>query len=386
MKIYCDPSNRHDFVFLFDVTNGNPNGDPDAGNLPRVDAETNCGIVTDVCIKRKVRDYVQSALGRDIYIQGETALNMLYLKALRETNLCRPAILKLTEHEELKKFLEDQNIEFDEWLGSVEAEDFEYDPTTREVTYSGEDKRANAIRQRLMSETEIGKETPLGKAINVFIGKLAEASKGVRVPRQARETAREDMRDKFWDVRMFGAVLTGGTNAGQIRGPMQLTFATSVDPVVPRDITITRVAITKASDMLRKRTEMGRKAYVPYGLYRLHGFYNPLLAARVNGNGERSQVVTELDLTEFWEALEKMFWFDRSAARAEMRSRGLYIFTHGNEKGNAASHKLFDLVKIKSRGDWMARSYEDYGESISIPPDGELAEFPGVTFTRLIHG
>jgi CRISPR-associated protein Csd2 len=191
------------------------------------------------------------------------------------------------------------------------------------------------------------------------------------------------MRDLYWDVRMFGAVLTAGTNAGQIRGPMQLTFATSVDPVVPRDISITRVAITKASDMLRKQTEMGRKGYVPYGLYRLHGFYSPLLGVRAGGAGKPSQVVNEPDLVDFWESLEKMFEFDRSAARGEMSCRGIYIFTHENPKGDAAAHRLFELVQTRARGDSTARAFSDYSGKILSPPEGALAAHPGVTLTVL---
>jgi CRISPR-associated protein Csd2 len=388
MNIHCDPSKRHDFVFLFDVANGNPNGDPDAGNLPRVDAETNRGIVTDVCIKRKVRDYVQGVLGRPIFIQGDVALNSLYSKTLEGTKLCQPAKLSLADPNlDLKRFLDDADLEFGDWLASVEADGFDYDPDTMQVTYFPEAKGPKAIREQLIGETdaELKQKPELHQAVGTFIKKLAEACKEVKVSRPARAKAKEDMRDKYWDVRMFGAVLTGGTNAGQIRGPMQLTFATSIDAIVPRDISITRVAITRPSDMLRKQTEMGRKGYVPYGLYRLHGFYNPLLGVRANGTKGPSQVVSEQDLAEFWEALDKMFEFDRSAARGEMNSRGLYVFTHDNPKGNAPAHRLFDTVKVMGRGDSVARAFSDYAGQISVPPKGPLANFPGMHLTRLIH-
>jgi len=470
MKIHCDPTKRHDFVFLFDVVNGNPNGDPDAGNLPRVDAETNRGIVTDVCIKRKIRDYAQGVLGRPIYIQSEVALNSLYFNALKSTGLSQPAELKLSADPQLKALLDDQDLEFVEWLGSVDVEGFEYDPASTLVTYMGEEKKKADIQKRLVGDTEIedkavlnlavgeelqalladeslgfGKwlasvdvegfeydperqvagyvgqnrtatgiaqllagEAELGEplrkavgifsrklaagfknrlkgAIGVFCGKLAKACGKAKVPPQARLRTMEDMRDVYWDVRMFGAVLTAGTNAGQIRGPMQLTFSTSVDPVMPRDISITRVAITKAADRLRKQTEMGRKGYVPYGLYRLHGFYSPLLGERPDGNGGRAQVVREQDLEDFWEALGKMFEFDRSAARGEMSARGLYVFTHSDRKGDAPSHRLFDKIRVDPRGDSDSRSFGDYKERIAVPEQGALSDFPGVTLTRVVH-
>jgi CRISPR-associated protein Csd2 len=182
---------------------------------------------------------------------------------------------------------------------------------------------------------------------------------------------------------MFGAVLTAGTNAGQIRGPLQITFAQSIDPIQPRDISITRVAITRPVDRLRKKTEMGRKAIVPYGLYRAHGFFNPLLGRRRRGGADWEQVVTETDMEDFWDALQRMFEFDRSAARGEMNTRGLYIFTHESDKGCAPAHKLFELVVVPKSGD-QVREFEDYCPSISVPKDGPVEGFPGVIFTRLV--
>jgi CRISPR-associated protein Csd2 len=382
--IHCDPTKRHDFVFLFDVTNGNPNGDPDAGNLPRVDAETNHGIVTDVCIKRKIRDYAQGVLKRPIFIQGETALNTLYSRVLDNTKdengapMCAPAKVSLADDKDLKAYLDAEDLSFSEWLEAVDDDGFLFDPESNKVEYRGEEKKASDIMKRLCGEDQVTGD--LKKAVAFLCKRLAESAKDAKVTREARTKAKENMRDEYWDVCMFGAVLTGGTNAGQIRGPMQLTFATSVDPIIPRDISITRIAITKPTDMRRKTTEMGRKGYVPYGLYRLHGFFNPLLGLRSG-----KQVVLQEHLADFWEALENMFPFDRSAARGEMTSRGLYVFTHDNVKGNAPSHRLFDLVKIAARGDSTTRAFSDYASGITVPPAGILTGFLGVQLTRVIH-
>jgi len=283
-KVHLDPGKRHEFVFLFDVKDGNPNGDPDAGNMPRVDPETMQGLVTDVALKRKIRDYVtlvkQNAEGYKIFIQSEAALNALIEEAAQ----------------------------------SVGAE-------------KG-NKRANKDLQA-------------------------------------------EMLRRYYDIRMFGAVLsTGDYNAGQVRGPVQLTFARSIDPVLPLELTISRVAITTEADFGKKETELGKKPLVPYGLYQAHGFFNPFLAKQTG--------VTEEDLALLWEALSHLFDFDRSAARGEMNVRGLVVFTHENEKGNAPTHKLFDLVQIsKKAGVDTPRSYKDYEVKIGTPPEG-------VTLIRLV--
>jgi len=274
---HTDPTKRHDFVLIFDVTDGNPNGDPDAGNLPRTDPETMQGIVTDVCLKRKVRDYVTVAAGEDIYMEHKgVALNAQNRKAFEGI------------------------------------------------------------------EVEPKKATP------------AE-----------RDSARAWMCENFFDVRMFGAVLsTGqseGLNAGQVRGPVQLTFARSIDPVLPQDISITRVAITRESDREQKETEMGRKTLIPYGLYIGHGFFSPHLAAQTG--------VTEEDLELFWSALVNAWDFDRSAARGLMATRGLYVFTHEKPLGNAPAHKLFDLVKTeRNDGVDAPRAFGDY--TVTVNEDG----------------
>ncbi len=281
---HTDPARRHDFVLLFDVTDGNPNGDPDGGNLPRTDPETMQGIVTDVCLKRKVRDYVTVASDNDVYVEHKgAALNAQHRKA--------------------------------------------------------------------------------------FEGIGVEPKKATR---QERDSARDKMCEYFYDVRMFGAVMTTSVNAGQVRGPVQLTFARSVDPVLPQDISITRVAITTEEDREKKETEMGRKTLIPYGLYVARGFYSPQLAAQTG--------VTEEDLTLFWNALMNMWEFDRSAARGLMATQGLYVFTHESALGNAPAHKLFNRVRIeRGEGVIAPRRFEDY----TVTVDDQLP--PGVVLTPVVE-
>jgi len=263
--------NRYEFVYFFDVVNGNPNGDPDAGNLPRLDPETNRGLVTDVAIKRKIRNYValekeEGALGYAIYMQERSVLNRQHKKA-------------------------------------YQALDMEPDKRLPK-----EEEKANALTAWMCAN--------------------------------------------FFDVRTFGAVMTTEVNAGQVRGPVQLAFATSVDPVVPLEVSITRVAVTNERDLEKERT-MGRKHILPYGLYRMHGFISAKLAERTG--------FSEDDLELFWRALINLFEHDRSAARGEMAARKLVIFKHDSVMGNAPAHKLFDLVKVTRIDDSApARSFADY--------------------------
>jgi len=300
--IYTDPTKRHEFVLLFDVQNGNPNGDPDAGNLPRIDPETMRGLVTDVCLKRKVRDYLQVVDGMSIFIQSEVALNTI------------------------KKQVAD-----------------ELDPP-------------------LTDDERKGKRP---------------------IPR-----LRSELCSRYYDIRMFGAVLATGEkgdklNAGQVRGPIQFTFARSLDPILPMDLSITRKARTTEERMETGETEMGRKAIVPYGLYRAHGFYNPFLAEQTG--------VSQDDLELFWEALVNMFEFDRSAARGEMTVRGLWVFSHENAKGNAPAHRLFEVVQAKLREDVETpREFSDYSvvapvAEINKPFDMAVDPYKltGITLTRL---
>jgi CRISPR-associated protein Csd2 len=302
---------RHEFVLFFDVTNGNPNGDPDAGNLPRLDPETNRGLVSDVALKRKIRNYVAlarpDAAGHEIYMRDGATLNNEHLRA-------RKAVTpEATKAEEFRK------------LPKEEA--------------------------------------------------------------KAREVTRW-MCGNFWDIRAFGAVMTTGINAGQVRGPVQLTFATSVEPILPLEISITRLAATTEKDTEEKggRT-MGRKHIVPYGLYRAHGFVSaPLASHPTKGTG-----FSDADLDLLFEALMQMFEHDRSAARGEMATRKLVVFRHASALGNARAQDLFARVQTwrvhqgeqRSIGDertdnWpAARSFADYAITVdrdAMPEGVELIE------------
>lgn len=276
-------NNRIDFVYLFDVQDGNPNGDPDAGNLPRVDAETGMGLVTDVCLKRKVRNYVQVAKGTeknyDIFVKEKAVLDNL----------------------------------------------------------------VNDIY-----ETEQVKHAP--KA-------------------EIKDVAKNALCNKYFDIRTFGAVIATKDKQGQVRGPIQLTFARSVDPIVALEHSITRMAVTKAEDIDKERT-MGRKSIVPYGLYICHGFISANLAKQTGFD--------EADLKLFWEALQNMFDVDRSAARGMMSAQRLIVFKHNSELGNAPANKLFDLVKVeKKEGVAVPRSFSDYKVTINtdqLPANVEILE------------
>ncbi|MDR5907734.1 type I-C CRISPR-associated protein Cas7/Csd2 [Franzmannia qiaohouensis] len=270
-------ANRYEFVLLFDVTNGNPNGDPDAGNLPRLDPETNQGLVTDVCLKRKIRNYV--ALEKDvdagyaIYMQEKSVLNNQHKKA-------------------------------------YDALDIKPEPK------------------------KLPKEVEKARALT------------------------EWMCRNFFDVRTFGAVMTTEVNSGQVRGPVQMAFASSIDPVVPLEVSITRMAVTNERDLEKERT-MGRKHIIPYGLYRAHGYISAKLAERTGFSDD--------DLELLWRALINMFEHDRSAARGEMSTRKLIVFKHDHPMGNAPAHVLFDSVKVKrveGEEDTPARHYSDYYVSV----------------------
>ena len=275
--------NRYDFVILFDVENGNPNGDPDAGNMPRIDPETGCGLVTDVCLKRKIRNYVETAKedtpGYRIYIKDQVPLQRSDAEALA-------------------------------YLG-----------------VQGDLKAAK-------------KDDP------TLDGKI-----------------RDFMCRNFYDIRTFGAVMTtfvkGALNCGQVRGPVQLGFARSVDPILPQEVTITRVAITTEADAEKKGTEMGRKYIVPYGLYRAEGYVSANLARKTTGFSEE-------DLALLWQAILNMFENDRSAARGKMAVRELIVFRHDSELGNAPAYKLFDAVQItRNEGVTVPRSYRDYTVTVA---------------------
>ena len=282
-------NNRFDFVYMFDVQDGNPNGDPDAGNLPRIDAETGMGLVTDVCLKRKVRNYVQIAKelsdGFDIFIKEKAVLN-----------------------DEIDKAHDDSEV------------------------------------------------------------------KEIKDTKEKTAAARRFMCKNYYDIRTFGAVMSTGKNAGQVRGPIQLTFARSVDAIATAEHSITRIAVATPGEAEKQNGEnhtMGRKATIPYGLYVCHGFISANLAQQTG--------FSEEDLQLFWEALKNMFDMDRSAARGLMSAQKLVVFKHDSVLGNAPANKLFDLVKVEKNTDSAPRSFKDY--NVTIDKDALPS---GVTVEELI--
>lgn len=288
--------NRYDFVVLFDVENGNPNGDPDAGNMPRVDPETGLGLVTDVCLKRKIRNYVgvrkEDEEGYRIYIKEGVPLNQ-------------------SDEEAVK------------YLGAKDVADLK------------------------------------------------------KKDKDADKKVRDFMCRNFYDIRTFGAVMTtfvsGKLNCGQVRGPVQLGFARSIDAIAPQEITITRTAITTVKDAEKKNTEMGRKYIVPYALYRVEGYVSANLARKVTG-------FSEDDLSLLWEAIINMFEHDHSAARGNMAVRELIVFKHDSELGNAPAYKLFERVSVKRKdASKQPRSYSDYEVTVD---DNNMPN--GVTLERKI--
>lgn len=288
-------THRYDFVYLFDVTNGNPNGDPDAGNLPRLDPETGRGLVTDVALKRKIRNYVAMAKGEtpgfDIYMQERAVLNRAHLRAYTALDL---------KHE----------------------------------------------AKKLPKEEE-----------------------------KARGLTRW-MCDNYFDIRTFGAVMSTEVNAGQVRGPVQFTFARSEHPIVPMEVTITRSSVTNEKDALTNDRTMGRKHIVPYGLYRAHGF----ISGRLANDDKKGTGFSDADLALLWEALTNMFDHDRAAARGEMSARGLIVFEHESDLGNAPAHKLLDRVTVtRATEDGPPRAFSDYAVAVNE------ADLPaGVAVHRLI--
>ena len=271
--------NRYEFVILFDVENGNPNGDPDAGNMPRIDPETGYGLVTDVCLKRKIRNYVETVKedeqGYGIYIREDIPLNRSDNKAF-------------------------------EYLGM-----------------DGKNTK------------DLKKKDP-----------------------DADIKIRDFMCQNFYDIRTFGAVMTtfvkASLNCGQVRGPVQIGFARSIDPIISQEVTITRVAITTEEDAAKKSTEMGRKNIVPYALYRAEGYISANLARRVTGFSEE-------DLELLWDAIINMFEHDHSAARGKMAVRELIVFKHSKELGDCPAYKLFDSIEVKKKeGVVYPRRYQDY--------------------------
>jgi CRISPR-associated protein Csd2 len=290
--VHLDPGRKHDFVFLFDVTDGNPNGDPDAGGMPRTDPETEHGLVTDVAIKRKLRNMVsllgEDQPGYDIYVEAGVALNAQHHRAYTS-------------------------------LGLQEAD-----------------------------------------------------GKSYRPPPADQRQAQDWMCKTFFDVRMFGAVMsTGNALAGRLQGPLQITFSRSIDPVVPQEHGITRVTQTREADIeAGQSTEMGAKHAIPYGLYRGFGHFSAPLAARTG--------VTSADLAMLWRAFTLMFEHDRSASRGEVTLRGLHVFTHADKFGSVPAQDLFRRITV-SRLQTPARSIDDY--EINVPSSDSLPA--SVSLTQL---
>ncbi|KPL78806.1 CRISPR-associated protein Csd2 [Ornatilinea apprima] len=281
--------NRYEFVLLYDVENGNPNGDPDAGNMPRIDPETGYGIVTDVCLKRKIRNFVElvksDATGYRIYIKEGVPLNQNHVEAYEAVGL-----------------------------------------------KSGDKAKPDKVNE-----------------------------------------ARQWMCKNFYDIRTFGAVLMVGDNCGQVRGPVQINFSRSLDPIVQQEVTITRQTVTRIEEAEKERT-MGRKHIVPYGLYRVEGY----ISAKLANDASKGTGFSEDDLTLFWDALINMFEHDRSAARGKMAVRKLIVFQHDSDLGNVPAHKLFDLVKVHRNPEVNPpRRFEDYEVTIhfaDVPPSVKLIE------------
>lgn len=362
--IHTDPARRHDFVLMFDVEDGNPNGDPDAGNLPRIDPETMHGIVTDVCLKRKVRDYLQITKNIPIFIQSETALNRLISDAAAEVGVKQPQYI-----------LEDEQVV--EWFQAENPENFDLDENM--LTYLGESRKEKEMK-KAFAKVE---DKELKRKLNDVAKKLKESVDKDTLTNEDRIKTQKQMTEKYYDIRMFGAVLSTGLNAGQVRGPLQFTFAKSVDSIFRLDNAITRKAVTKEEDKKRKETEMARKPTIPYALYVAHGFYNPYFALKPKTKKDDSDqyMVSSDDLENLWESLEWMFNNDTAAARGKMATRGLYVFSHENPRGNAPSHKLFSRIKADRREKAKpARNFSDY----KIEIDEEELDSK-IKLSKLVH-
>lgn len=374
-KDFCDPTKRMDFILYFEVEGGNPNGDPDAGNLPRIDPTDNHGIVTDVATKRKIRDYFQASLDRPIFIQNKTALNSLYFETARESakdasklklsvddkEAIRSLATFLTPSEKgdgpYDKFLAEKitigesELTGAELLSQFELNNVNFEPTRGLLGYLGENKDAKKIGDEIISELDLPKEieAAITKAKTGLAALIAAGKKqSGKLGREGLEAMKRAMCQTFDDIRLFGAVLTAGTNAGQIRGPMQMTFARSLEPIIPLEASITRVAITKASDFLKKQTEMGRKPWLSWAAYEQHGFYNAPLGADQNDGGTG---VTREDLARFWEALAYMFPEAKSASNGYMESVELLVFVHDDKKGRSCApfFKIREKVKLEKQ-------------------------------------
>lgn len=359
--------NRYDFVLLFDVKDGNPNGDPDAGNLPRVDPETGNGLVTDVCLKRKVRNYVQLVEGckegYDIYVKEKAVLGRAHVQAFKDLGIQLGEELTVNIPKEVYEELEELGVP-----DGISIDSDDENNSFSLIIASDADK--NEIKAWL-------KEVKPSKAVKDVISNAVKQAKSRRPTGAEVDKGRKKMCDKFYDIRTFGGVLSlkSAPNCGQVRGPIQLTFARSVDQVVPLEHSITRMAVATEAEAEKQQGDnrtMGRKFTIPYGLYRCHGFISALFAD--NREGKNGTGFNEDDLSLFWEALLNMFEHDHSAARGHMATRKLIVFKHDSAMGNTPAHKLFDMVKLESTNN-PVRDFTDY--KISMPAQADMPQ--GVT-------
>jgi CRISPR-associated protein Csd2 len=339
--------NRYDFVLLFDVKDGNPNGDPDAGNLPRLDAETGHGLVTDVSIKRKIRNYVALVNDYkppfDIYVKEKAVLGRAHKEAFTELGISLGEESRISIPENLRAAFDDFTLP-----EGLEVTD---DDEDRPIVIVTADADIKAIKSSI-------KDAKSSKELKSF---LENCLKGVKARKPKAEEVgkgREWMCQRFFDIRTFGAVMSlkSAPNCGQVRGPVQLTFARSLDPIIVQEHSITRMAVATEAEAEKQSGDnrtMGRKHTVPYGLYMAHGFVSAFLAKQTGFD--------ENDLELLWQALENMFEHDRSAARGEMATRGLYVFEHESELGNAHAHSLFERIRPQlADGITVPRGFADY--------------------------
>jgi CRISPR-associated protein Csd2 len=348
--------NRYDFVLVFDVQDGNPNGDPDAGNLPRVDPETGRGLVTDVCLKRKVRNFVQLAKasepGYDIYIKEKAILGEAHVKAFKDLRIPTGEPSEREIPADISDLFSDLSLP-----DGLSVERRETGEGYRLVVSGGADKE---------DVTRWMKDDDLPKEVSALIKAAMKDAKPRRPTSEESIKGREKMCEDYYDIRTFGAVmaLKSAPNCGQVRGPVQMTFARSVDPIVALEHSITRMAVATKAEAERQSGDnrtMGRKHTIPYGIYVAHGFVSAHLANQTK--------FSEADLETLWDALVNMFEHDRSAARGLMATRGLIVFKHDSALGNAPAHKLFELVQVKRKTDptMPAREFGDYEIVINEP-------------------
>ena len=346
--------NRYEFILLFDVKDGNPNGDPDAGNLPRVDPETGHGLVTDVCLKRKVRNYVglrnEFKPPYDIYVKEKAVLGRAHVQAFQDLGIQLGEEIRVPVPDDVAETLDELTLPEGLAIDRLPDEDVS-------VLVMAADMDKKEVQQWL-------KEEKPKKAVADFIKASLRNSKARKPTQDETEQGRDRMCKNYYDIRTFGAVMSlkSAPNCGQVRGPVQLTFARSVEPVVSLEHSITRMAVATEAEAEKQHGDnrtMGRKFTIPYALYQCHGFVSAPLAQQTGFRDE--------DLTLFWEALQNMFEHDRSAARGEMTARKLVVFKHDSALGNAHAHKLFDRITIKRKDGSVgpARNFSDYEISVN---------------------